>query len=219
MNDTPDNSRIVALLPRIKEAIWKRRPILGKIMRSHGDDKLYDYARGFIDINPTPVLDPRKPELVGVAQELIARRLGAEVGEKVARQLTKFSLVSTADHHGFIDHPLWVNANIISASAVAGAILGAAIFWLTTRIYDQRKQKEFSISKFSNDLVYFTPVAFLFTLMVYHPILYFLSNYLLVLGNNVLISVIASEILAFISFLVVINIYRNMLVKHFGKKL
>lgn len=115
MNDTPDNSRIVLLLERIKEAIWKRRPILGKIMRSHGNDKLYNYARGFIDINKTPVLDARKHELIDVAEDLIARRLGSEVGEKVARQLVKFPLVSTADHHGPIDHPLWVNANIISA--------------------------------------------------------------------------------------------------------
>lgn len=115
MNDIPDNSRIVPLLERIKEAIWKRRPILGNIMRSHGDDKLYDYARDFIDINKSPILDARKHELIGVAQELIAARLGNEVGEKVARQLTKFPLVSTADHHGSIDHPLWVNANIISA--------------------------------------------------------------------------------------------------------
>jgi hypothetical protein len=46
--------------------------------------------------------------------ELISKRLGNEVGERVKRQLEKFSLVSTADHHAFIDHPFWVNANIIS---------------------------------------------------------------------------------------------------------
>ncbi|MFH1236584.1 MAG: hypothetical protein V1685_06675, partial [Parcubacteria group bacterium] len=38
-----------------------------------------------------------------------------DVAAGVAKQLKKFALVSTADHHGPIDHPFFVNANIISA--------------------------------------------------------------------------------------------------------
>lgn len=107
-------STIEATLGALKEAIWKRRPILGEIMLKHGDQKLFSYANDFMDVNRAPTLDPFKHELVDVAAELIGKRLGADVGERVKKQLDKFSLVSTADHHSFIDHPFWVNANIIS---------------------------------------------------------------------------------------------------------
>ncbi len=105
------NGRLMAL----RRSIWKRRPILGSILRRHGAAVLFDYTRDFIDVNPVPALEARRPELVAVASELIAERLGSGMAESVSRQLLKFPLVSTADHHGPIDHPFWVNANIITA--------------------------------------------------------------------------------------------------------
>jgi len=62
-----------------------------------------------------PRLDARKPELIAIAERLLAKRLGTDVAAKVAKQLTKLPLVSTADHHAVIDHPFWVNANLITA--------------------------------------------------------------------------------------------------------
>lgn len=102
-------------LEAIKRAIWQRRPILGEIMKKHGDDTLYDYSQDFLDVNKSPLLDSRKHELIGIAKNLIQKRLGEKVAEGVSRQLSKIPLVSTADHHGPIDHPFWVNSNIISA--------------------------------------------------------------------------------------------------------
>jgi len=107
----PVNDAITAL----KDAIWKKRPILGEIMSSHGNQTLYDYSQDFMDVNPSPGLDARKEELIEVAGELIGGRLGADIAKGVCRQLRKLPLVSTADHHGPITHPFWVNANIISS--------------------------------------------------------------------------------------------------------
>lgn len=103
-----------AQVAKLKEAIWNRRPILGEIMRKHGETYLHRYAQDFLDVNPCPILDERKEELISTAAELLSRRLGPEVAEAVARQLRKLPLVSTTDHHGPIDHPFFVNANIIS---------------------------------------------------------------------------------------------------------
>ena len=113
--DWPQTAPLKQIIEQIKEAIWRRRPILGDIMKGHGNDALCDYAQDFLDVNKAPVLDARKHELIDTAEELIGKRLGAHVGKAVARQLRKMPMVSTADHHGPIDHPFWVNANIITA--------------------------------------------------------------------------------------------------------
>lgn len=101
-------------MENIKQAIWKRRPILGEIMQKHGGKLLSRYSEDFMDVNPAPGLDHRKPELIAMVQELVTGRLGAEVGKGVARQLTKLPLVSTADHHSINQHPFFLNAEIIS---------------------------------------------------------------------------------------------------------
>jgi hypothetical protein len=103
---TPD---IASTIEALKQAIWHRRPILGEIMQKHGEKILSEYSKDFMDANPA-----RKPELIALVEELVTGRLGAEVGAGVAKQLRKLPLVSTADHHASIDHPFWVNANIIS---------------------------------------------------------------------------------------------------------
>lgn len=110
-----DKQTLLIYIDKLKQVIWKRRPILGNIMKKHGNKTLYEYAREFLDVNPAPGLDERKVEVIQVVKELLSERLGADVAGRVAAQLIKLPLVSTADHHAPIDHPFWVNSNIISA--------------------------------------------------------------------------------------------------------
>ncbi len=83
-------------------------------MKEHGNKILYEYSRDFMDVNKAKILDPFKHELIDTVSDLLGKRLGADVGQKAKKQLDAFALVSTADHHAFIDHPFWVNANLIS---------------------------------------------------------------------------------------------------------
>ncbi len=115
MGDSSTGKTIETHLQKLRDAIWQRRPILGEIMRKHGGMILFDYAKDFMDVNDAPGLDPSKPELIEVFCELLEQRLGKEVAEKTKKQLLKYALVSTADHHSVIDHPFWINANFISA--------------------------------------------------------------------------------------------------------
>jgi hypothetical protein len=111
----PPGENFQKLFGNLKEAIWNRRPVLKDIISKHGDKTLFRYSQDFMDVNKSPRLDARKHELIGVAEELISKRLGQSVASEVAAQLKKLPLVSTADHHAPIDHPFFVNANIISA--------------------------------------------------------------------------------------------------------
>jgi len=112
--NSEDKAHILRLLERLKGNIWARRPILGEIMARRGTKTLYDYAKDFFDINPTPRLDKRKKELIDMVGTLLSPILGQEIADGVKKQLTINPLVSTTDHHGPIDHPFFVNSNIIS---------------------------------------------------------------------------------------------------------
>jgi len=104
---------------------------------------------------------------------------------------------------------------LISASAVIGALIGGSVFWLFMRIYDEEKKHIFSMHHLEKDILYFTPAAFLSGLLVYQPILFFLSDYFLSKGEIVVLSVLASQVLAFSFFLTLMNIYRKIVNKYF----
>ncbi len=124
-----------------------------------------------------------------------------------------------AQTFSYIASHLTDSVNLISYSTVLGAILAAALFWVSIRVYDEKKRKELSRKKFTEDLAYFTPVAFILTSIIYYPSLFFISRYFLEHKDKVVYSVFLSQLIAFSLFLIAINIYRHILLKWFGKKL
>lgn len=109
------------------------------------------------------------------------------------------------------------NSDLISGSAVAGGIIGMAIFWLYARIAD--KGDKYSLKSLGDDVKYFTPAAFILAIIFYHPTLFFVSKSFLLNGERVLYSVIFAQFAAFLFFLFGMNIYRYFLMKIVGKKL
>jgi len=104
-------------------------------------------------------------------------------------------------------------SRIIPFVAVIGSVLGSALFWITLRIYDQTRSRYFSIKNFSLDFLYFSPAAFIISLLTYYPSIFFISHYLLIHKQFVLFSVFTSQIIGFVFFLILINIYRILLIK------
>lgn len=102
-------------LSSLKQAVWQRSPIFRDIIQRDGHKKLQDYTWDFFRVPTADTFASRRHELISVAQSLATERLGDHVGQAVARQLQKYPVVSTADHHGPIDHPFFVNANIIAS--------------------------------------------------------------------------------------------------------
>lgn len=119
------------LVQDLKKKIYKSRPIFGRIVEKHGKKSLYDYSKQFLDINHDPNLDSRRPICLNVVKKEVEKRLGKEVAEQVERQLLKIPMVSTMDHHAFIDHPFWVNAQIVTALPYKEAKMSALKFLIT----------------------------------------------------------------------------------------
>jgi hypothetical protein len=111
------------------------------------------------------------------------------------------------------------NASLISWSAVAGTLIGGALFWLLARIYDKVRQRRFDAKVLASDIGYFTPAAILLGFLVYDPSIYFTSHELLREGDRVVDSVLVGQLVAFALFLLCMNIYRLLLLRFRGKSL
>jgi hypothetical protein len=120
---------------------------------------------------------------------------------------------------GFIASLMTTKSNIISGLAVAGSLFGAAVFWLAIRIHDEKRKKKFSVKKMAGDIAYYTPAATPLVFLVYQPVLFFLTKFLLKMGFYSVLSVVLAQFSAFILFLILINVYRIILLKYFKREL
>jgi beta-lactamase regulating signal transducer with metallopeptidase domain len=129
-------------------------------------------------------------------KEIIFGELGALISAPIA---------------AFIASQFTKTASFISAIAVLGSLAGASLFWVAMRAIDEKKRHE--LSHLASDIGYFTPAAFLTTLLFYYPTLFLLSRHLINQDYRIMSSVVLSQILAFSMFLIVINLYHYYLLK------
>jgi len=101
---------------KLKRAVLARRPVLREILRKHGRKKLYKYVQDYVSVNLNPPIKRRQDEFITAFKNEVAKRLGHEISESAALQLAKHYFVSTADHHGPICHPFFVNSNLLTAA-------------------------------------------------------------------------------------------------------
>lgn len=109
--------------------------------------------------------------------------------------------------------------NLLSYIVVIGAIIGASLFWLIMRIYDKTRKDKYPEKNIINDISYYAPAAFILTSLFYYPTLFFATKYFLEHNRMVEYSAIISQIIAFVLFLIGINIYRYILGKYYNKQL
>lgn len=101
---------------QLRNAILAKRPILKELVTKRGEKSLYEYTKDYISVNLNPPIQHRQDELVSTFQEEVAKLLGEDIAAQAARQLSKYYYVSTADHHGPINSPFFVNANLVLAA-------------------------------------------------------------------------------------------------------
>ena len=118
-----------------------------------------------------------------------------------------------------ISSGLTTSSEIISIWVVIGSLIGAAAFWAPVRIYDETRRKKYSTKKFIKDIEYFTPAAFIVSIIFYLPSLYYFSKFFIETSINANLSAIISQAIAFLIFVLAINIYRILLYKLDKKKL
>lgn len=100
----------------LRDSVLSQRPILNELIQKRGQKSLYEYTKDYISVNLNPPIKQRQDELIGTFRKEIAKLLGDEIAQKAAKQLERYYYVSTADHHGPICHPFFINANLLLAA-------------------------------------------------------------------------------------------------------
>lgn len=111
-----DTSSPLANYSRLKEAVLDKRPVLREILKKRGTKNLYDYSQEYIRVNLNPPIQDRQEEFLGTFRSEVAKSLGAEVADSAVEQLRQHYYVSTADHHGPICHPFFLNSNLMASA-------------------------------------------------------------------------------------------------------
>jgi len=110
------STELQAKFEKLVDKVLDKRPVLREIIEKRGDKNLYEYAKDYINVNLNPPIQQRQDELIGTMSEEIQRLLGADVAKSVADQLAAHYYVSTADHHGPVTHPFFINSNLLTSA-------------------------------------------------------------------------------------------------------
>jgi hypothetical protein len=93
----------------LKSEVFAKQKVLAKIYARAGAQSLSDYVRGWAVSSPSE----NTRAFFSQAQKLLLRVYPAELVGDVLRQTGQSPLVSTIDHHGILNHPFFVNSNLI----------------------------------------------------------------------------------------------------------
>jgi hypothetical protein len=96
-------------LSNLRDAVFAKQKSLAKIYSKSGKLNLSDYAA----LWPVGSLSERAGVFLSRLEESLKRSYPAELTEPVLAQIKSAPLVSTIDHHGILNHPFFLNSNLI----------------------------------------------------------------------------------------------------------
>lgn len=100
---------------RLRESVFKKRPVLEEIIRKQGHKTLHRYAEDYFDVNKGYGFIERRNQFMIIFRNHITRLLGEDIAKSAVNQLKKYYFVSTSDHHGPLTHPFFVNSNLLAS--------------------------------------------------------------------------------------------------------
>jgi hypothetical protein len=105
---------LAANFRKLKNEVLTKRPVLAQILQKRGKKNLYEYAIGFLDVNLNEPILKRQKEFIETFKKETTRLFGEEIAKGATDQLSRYYFVSTADHHGPICHPYFLNPNLVN---------------------------------------------------------------------------------------------------------
>lgn len=96
----------------IRAVVWEHKPVLKSLIDSQGSLSVAEYFARSAPL-PSRVASSRKQELIEAVRARVKGILGPETANRTATQLEQDYFISTADHHGPVCHPFFLNANLV----------------------------------------------------------------------------------------------------------
>ena len=89
------------------QAVLSRQPVLDDIVQTYGAKTLSEYAESW---RIEPLIDASALQYIA---ELCKELYGEQIAIQAAEQIKRCPLVSTVDHHGILNHPFFLNSNLV----------------------------------------------------------------------------------------------------------
>jgi hypothetical protein len=96
-------------LNRLKAEVFAKQKTLAKIYKEFGEQSLFDYAQGW----KVSLVSKNTRAFFDSAGSLLQKVYPESVVNEALIQTGQMPLVSTIDHHGILNHPFFVNSNLI----------------------------------------------------------------------------------------------------------
>lgn len=103
---------------QLREQVLDKRPILREVLVKRGVKTVAEYSKEYVDVYMNPPIQARQDEFITTFAEEVAATLGETIASSVERQLRRYYFVSTADHHGPVCHPYFLNSNLAIAAPI-----------------------------------------------------------------------------------------------------
>jgi hypothetical protein len=92
----------------IKQEVLGRQKVLAQIFEKDGQKSIFEYVNGW-KIGKSATSDI----FINALSELLENTYSRETAEGAVNQLKTIPLVSSIDHHGILNHPFFVNSNLV----------------------------------------------------------------------------------------------------------
>ncbi len=100
----------------LQEAVLLQTPALQTVLKKNKHLTIQDYFKKNLAF-VSAISNDRQEELLSTIDSLIRTNVEPSIAETAIRHLRKFYYVSTADHHGPITHPFFVNSHLAQSYA------------------------------------------------------------------------------------------------------
>lgn len=106
-------------LAKLEKAVFAKRPSLGETYLKDGNLSLFEFtSRQLVNPINTQISDLKKNEIIKTITKETSKRLNAEIAKSVGDQLKQNFQVITADHHGPLTDPRFLNSNLLIHNAL-----------------------------------------------------------------------------------------------------
>lgn len=94
---------------KLRTAVLSKQKVLAGIYSKYGKLSLFDYVQTWQVQSPVP----RQQIFASYLRKVLLEQYPREIAEAAAQQFQDTSLVSTIDHHGILNHPFFINSNLV----------------------------------------------------------------------------------------------------------
>lgn len=100
------------LLAEVKKIVFDHKPKLLEVLERYGNMSVFDYFKTISSTNSPAIQTERQNEFLKVIQDKVMGLCNKDIADDVIKELKEHYFISTAEHHGVVCHPFFLNSTL-----------------------------------------------------------------------------------------------------------